>query len=64
MTGRPIRLLSSNVWIYEMARRRAVHWMGCVLLVISTACASPELPSPDDRAGMVRIGTEIGRAHV
>ncbi|SVE29607.1 uncharacterized protein METZ01_LOCUS482461, partial [marine metagenome] len=31
--------------------------MGCVLLVISTACASLELPPPDDRAGMVRIGT-------
>ena len=56
MTGRPIRL-SNNAWIFEITRHRAARWMGCALLVIPIACASPELPPPDNRAGMVRIST-------
>ena len=56
MTGRPIRL-SNNAWIFEITRHLAARWMGFALLVIPIACASPELPPPDNRAGMVRIST-------
>ena len=33
------------------------RWVGSALALLLIGCASPELPPPDDRAGMVRIGT-------
>jgi len=40
-----------------MTPRQASGWVGCALVLVLVSCASPELPPPDDRAGMVRIGT-------
>ena len=40
-----------------MTPRQASGWVGCAVILVLVSCASPELPPPDDRAGMVRIGT-------
>ena len=40
-----------------MTLHQASRWAGCALVLALISCASPELPPPDDRVGMVRIGT-------
>ena len=40
-----------------MAPCQTPRWVGCALALLLVGCASPELLPPDDRAGMVRIGT-------